>query len=209
MLNLSPFQYENHTIRAQTGEAGEPWFNANDVCGALEMGNARQALSTHVNPADFRKLDTIDGVGRVQQANHVNESGLYALILGSTKPKTKGLKDKLLSQISGLRVILESLKTFEVPDDIPDMYVYAIRNTVTGNVKLGISRNPETRVKQLQTGNDCKLELVAYQKAYNRFADERALHIANQSKHITGEWFSGEVVEAIQPNSSPATWQGF
>jgi BRO family, N-terminal domain/Meiotically up-regulated gene 113 len=198
MLNLSPFQYENHTIRAQTGEAGEPWFNANDVCGALGYAHPIQALASHVERGHIRKMCVLTA-GGPQQVNYISEQGVYKLIMGSRRPNAAKLKDKLLSQINGLRVILESLKTFEVPDDIPDMYVYAIRNTVTGNVKLGISRNPEARVKQLQIGNDCKLELVAYQKAYNRFADERALHIANQSKRIIGEWFSGEAVEAIPP----------
>ena len=99
MLNLSPFQYENHTIRAQTGEAGEPWFNANDVCGALEMGNARQALESHVDKDDVQKLDTIDSLGRVQQTNHVNESGMYALIMGSTKPEAKKFKRWVTSEV--------------------------------------------------------------------------------------------------------------
>ena len=89
--------------------------------------------------------------------------------------------------------VLKALQDFEVPDDLPGMYVYAIRNTVTGNVKLGISRNPEARLKQLQTGNDCRLELVAMRPAAARFADEKALHNANAHARLSGEWFDGSV----------------
>ena len=98
---------------------------------------------------------------------------------------------------SDLQAVLSALDAFEVPEECVDMYVYAIRNTTTGNIKLGISRNPEQRLKQLQTGNDCALELVAYRKAENRFQDETALHYAHSAAHIRGEWFDQSAVSAI------------
>ncbi|WP_374240656.1 Bro-N domain-containing protein [Zoogloea sp.] len=62
------------------------------MCAALDFGNPRQALESHVDADDVQKLDTIDSLGRTQRANHVNESGLYALILGSTKDTAKRFK---------------------------------------------------------------------------------------------------------------------
>jgi hypothetical protein len=56
------------------------WFNANDVCEALELGNPSQAIKSHVDADDLQKLEVIDNLGRKQRANHVNESGAYALI---------------------------------------------------------------------------------------------------------------------------------
>lgn len=93
--------------------------------------------------------------------------------------------------------ILNAIRDFEVPEECADMYVYAIRNATTGNIKLGISRNPEQRLKQLQTGNDCALELVAYSRAENRFQDEAALHHAHAAAHIRGEWFDKSAAFAI------------
>lgn len=58
MNQLLPFQFEAHTLRAQIDELGQPWFNANDVCEALELGNARQAVDSHVATEDVQKLDT-------------------------------------------------------------------------------------------------------------------------------------------------------
>ena len=91
MSDMIPFQFENKDLRVVRDEDGEPWFNATDVCDALELGNARQALESHVDAEDVQKLDTLTPGGR-QRQNHVNESGLYALILGSTKDAAKRFK---------------------------------------------------------------------------------------------------------------------
>ena len=99
MSTIIPFQFETHALRVQVDDASQPWFNANDVCEALQLGNARQALESHVDGDDVQKLDTIDSLGRTQRANHVNESGLYALILGSTKDAAKRFKRWVTSEV--------------------------------------------------------------------------------------------------------------
>ena len=83
MPNIIPFNYEGESVRVSLDEMGEPWFNAKDVCGILGYSNPRKALADHVDPDDVTKRDAIDEIGRTQQTNHVNESGLYALIFGS------------------------------------------------------------------------------------------------------------------------------
>lgn len=89
---LVPLQFDNQTLRVQLDDAGQPWFNANDVCEVLDMGNPSQAMKSHVDPDDLQKLEVTDSLGRNQLANHVNESGLYSLILGSNKPEAKRFK---------------------------------------------------------------------------------------------------------------------
>ena len=91
MSAIIPFQFEAHAVRVQVDDAGLPWFNASDVCDALEMGNPSQAIKSHVDAEDLQKLETLTAGGR-QRQNHVNESGLYALILGSTKDAAKRFK---------------------------------------------------------------------------------------------------------------------
>lgn len=85
------FNFGDASIRAHVDKVGVPWFNANDVCDALQIGNARQAIDTHVDDDDFQKMDTLTGGGS-QRQNHINESGLYALIFGSAKPEAKKFK---------------------------------------------------------------------------------------------------------------------
>ena len=96
------------------------------------------------------------------------------------------------------KAVIEAINEFEVPDDLPDMYVYAIRERETGRIKLGISKDPERRLAQLQVGNSQDLELVAYRKAENRYADESKAHLLNADIHIRGEWFDHEAAHCLQ-----------
>jgi prophage antirepressor-like protein len=91
MSAIIPFQFEAHAVRVQVGGAGLPWFNASDVCSVLAFGNSRQAIESNVDAEDVQKLDILTPGGR-QRQNHVNESGLYALIFGSTKDAAKRFK---------------------------------------------------------------------------------------------------------------------
>ena len=91
MSAIIPFQFEARAVRVQVDDAGQPWFNASDVCTILEFSNSRQAIESHVDAEDVQKLDTLTAGGH-QRQNHVNESGLYALILGSTKDAAKRFK---------------------------------------------------------------------------------------------------------------------
>ena len=71
----------------------EPWFAASDVCKALEIGNASQAL-TRLD--DDEKMTTIisndSAVTGKSQMSFVNEPGLYSLILGSRKKEARQFK---------------------------------------------------------------------------------------------------------------------
>lgn len=91
MSNIIPFQFNDNSIRVNMDD-GEPWFNANDVCCVLGYVNSHKALSDHVDRDDLTKRDTIDSLGRIQQSNHINESGMYSLIFGSTKESAKTFK---------------------------------------------------------------------------------------------------------------------
>ena len=85
------FNFGSTSIRAQVDAVGIPWFNANDVCDALELTNPRKALADHVDPEDVTQSDTLTP-GGLQKLNHVNEPGLYALIFGSRKESAKRFK---------------------------------------------------------------------------------------------------------------------
>ena len=92
------FNFGNASIRAQVDAAGVPWFNANDVCAALELVNPHDALAKHVDPEDVTQSDTLTSGGK-QLTNHVNESGLYALIFGSRKESAKRFKRWVTSEV--------------------------------------------------------------------------------------------------------------
>ena len=80
------------TIRTMSNPQGEPVFCAKDVAEALGYKNTRDSLKRHVDDDDVVKHDTIDRLGRTQQAIFINESGLYALILSSKLDSAKRFK---------------------------------------------------------------------------------------------------------------------
>jgi hypothetical protein len=100
---------------------------------------------------------------------------------------------------NALQELLTALEAFDIPDDLPqDLFLYAIRECETGNIKLGISRDPRARLNQLQTGNSSRLELVAIRPAVNRFADERAVHADADAYRLRGEWFTAQALDILQ-----------
>jgi len=156
----------------------------------------------------IRKLLVVDGdfskeVHEFSQEYRGNNYSAYKLttlasmiVLSSlTSDKARHLKRAIFSSMSSaiglehIKSLIEAIDNFEIPDDLCDLSVYAIRNEATGAIKLGISRNPEARLKQLQTGCDGILVLVAVKHAPQRFADEAILHEKYESKRIRGEWF--------------------
>lgn len=73
-------------------------------------------------------------------------------------------------------------------------YIYIISND-EGYIKVGVSKQPEKRVKQLQTGNEHKLTLL-FTEEFNctrkhLLKIERSLHLHLQQVSIKnqGEWF--------------------
>lgn len=127
---------------------------------------------------------------------------LYILLNAMIYLLGEEIKIKVFDAISDLHNVLNQLGNFEIPEDILDqvkepLYVYAIREVGTGNVKLGISRNPENRVSELQTGNSNQLELVGC-KQVKSFRDERLLHRKMNKYHIHGEWFTKQAIRGIK-----------
>ena len=69
------------------GNNDEPLFCLADICRSLELrqGDVRQRLNDGV----VSTQPIIDSLGREQQANFINEDGLYDVILDSRKPEAK------------------------------------------------------------------------------------------------------------------------
>lgn len=66
-------------------------------------------------------------------------------------------------------------------------YIYYVAATGSDVVKVGISRNPWSRVSDLQTGSAAKFELLATLKTTAR--SEKALHKLLAQSRESGEWF--------------------
>ena len=95
-------------VRTATDEKGEPWFCAKDLCDALGYKRADNAVRQHVNPYDALKQCVWVEVGKKKDGTpakrltpmiFVNESGFYALVLGSKLPSALMFKDWVTSVV--------------------------------------------------------------------------------------------------------------
>lgn len=131
--------------------------------------------------------------GEIQRQYNLDLKTFLALITFMRADIGLKVFDQVIQNTTQAINVISALNNFEVPDNLPDMYVYYIQNEDSGAVKIGISKNPETRLKQLQIGCDGKLKLLGYRLAENRFSDEAIEHKKHKDNHIHGEWFNAYV----------------
>lgn len=82
----------------------EPWFVAKDVCDVLAYKDVSMSLARHVDDEDRQpfNLNSTTNRGAIRgnpRVSVINESGLYALILGSKKPEAKAFKKWVTSVV--------------------------------------------------------------------------------------------------------------
>ncbi len=96
-------------VRTATDEKGEPWFCAKDLCDVLGYKKASEAVRQHVNSSDTVKrgvtrivknrYGVCEGKLKIVQMIFVNESGFYALVLGSKLASAVKFKDWVTSVV--------------------------------------------------------------------------------------------------------------
>lgn len=84
---LQSFGFGDQLVRVFDRE-GSAWFVANDVCGALEIGNSRDAVS-RLEDDERGCVGITDAIGRERETTIISESGVYALIFTSRKAAAK------------------------------------------------------------------------------------------------------------------------
>ncbi|WP_228113077.1 phage antirepressor [Segatella copri] len=97
------------TVRTATDEKGEPWFCAKDLCDVLGYKNSSCAVNQHVRSSDVVKryvarlaknrFGVCEGKMQVVPMIFVNESGFYALVLGSKLASAVKFKDWVTSVV--------------------------------------------------------------------------------------------------------------
>jgi len=91
MSQLIPFQFEAHAITIHLDEAGQPWWEAQDVCVVLGIRDVSKAVAR-------LKL----GEKRTSESRNVliiNEKGLYRLIMRSNKPEAERFQDWVFGEV--------------------------------------------------------------------------------------------------------------
>jgi anti-repressor protein len=77
---------------------GQPWFCLTDVCKILDIKNVSDCKG-RLNRDGVVNTDTIDNLGRTQQANFINESNLYKVIFQSRKVEAEKFTEWVTSEV--------------------------------------------------------------------------------------------------------------
>jgi prophage antirepressor-like protein len=95
---ITAFEFHDNRVRVEIVD-GVEFFVAVDVAAILGYKNARQAVRSHVSKQDRKGVQVLDTPGGRQTLLGVNESGLYALIMGSKKPEARIFKQWVTSEV--------------------------------------------------------------------------------------------------------------
>ena len=90
---IQPFDFKGHKVRTLTFETGQTWWVLKDVCEVLGLSNpsrvAQRLDDDEVSKFDLRPNSELGRGLFNTEANIVNESGLYKIVLRSDKPEAK------------------------------------------------------------------------------------------------------------------------
>ena len=85
-----------------------------------------------------------------------------------------------------------------IPVNRESIKLYFIQEGMRGPIKIGLSKDPQERLKALQTGNSKKLRMLWYIEP-KTLEVESILHKAFDEHRICGEWFypNGDLLNLI------------
>jgi prophage antirepressor-like protein len=106
MTNLTQFAFQSNQVRLLVLD-NEPWFVAKDVAQVLEYVDNRRMLDLVdeedkqvINPQKIEAAKIAESFSsNTFKVSIINESGLYAVIFGSTKPSAKAFKKWVTSEV--------------------------------------------------------------------------------------------------------------
>lgn len=174
---------------------GDPWFVAKDIAVALGYSRPNDVLAK-LDADERRHIQDPNSIHDVHTLNAISETGLFKIISRCRKKSAKKLQKLILSNVTlSKERVLGMFCDLDI-EDFDQYFVYAVQEQETGRIKIGISKDPERRVKDLQTANSQKLRLLAFVPAPHGYRDERIAH-EKAGNHVRGEWFDCGTDKAI------------
>lgn len=141
-------------IRTAVAADGQPLFCLADLCQSLglEVNNTIRRLSGGV----CSKHPITDTLGRVQQANFVNEDGLYDVILDSRKPEARAFRKWITSEV------LPSIRrtgayAVTIPGETQEQMI--ARALITAQQTMARQENEIALLRQLNSEKERTIEL--------------------------------------------------
>ena len=184
MNNIQVFNNPQFGTVRTAGTADNPTFCLSDVCRILDLGNPSQ-VKARLGDGVISNEVIQDSLGRTQQANFVNEDGLYDVILDSRKPEAKAFRKWVTSEV------LPSIRKH-------GMYA-------TGETIEQILTSPENAILILQAIQKERKERLAAQQQVEKLEaqaieDKPKVIYADAVKGSTSACLIGELAKMIAQN---------
>jgi hypothetical protein len=131
------------------------------------------------------------GIGRIRRSSGTRSQGILLDIMASLDAIYEDGRLDVLEMVRDGEIRPIDVFRFKV-EQVPSIerrkqYVYVIRATHSGNVKIGIAVDPTARLLDLQCSNWEELEIVATIRGSRE--DERKIHRRFAEHRIAREWF--------------------
>lgn len=75
--------------------------------------------------------------------------------------------------------------------------IYLIKSLNEGVYKIGVSKSPNKRLKEVQTGNPSPIDILYLYETENAYKIEKALHNRYSQYNTHGEWFELSIKEEL------------
>lgn len=154
---------------------------------------------------DFRRDNFIKSKskirGRLFTCYDITKNGAMLLCLGLSSPKAALKKESLINSFDSNSIIEAIAIVSDIDVDIDfDNYIYIAKESCSKRYKIGISKNPEQRIKNLNTGNPEKLTLIhSYKATEEGFKSESIVHALYADKRLNSEWFRKDIDLSLLP----------
>lgn len=186
--------------------------NLYKLFGYNEHRNLKQTVAKHLaafeslGPVIQFQTGTTEKGGRPSDAYALNLAQSL-LLSGLVKNSSGSKKVEVISALvqayekASLLSVLDIVANIDVDELEKDRFVYVVRESESGRYKIGISKDPAARVKQLNVGNPEKLELVhAYLATEDGYKSEALAHALFEKERLAGEWFNGSIDLTLLPS---------
>lgn len=200
MNDIKVFEHEKFGKVRTVLIEGEPWFVGIDVAKVLGYKNISRDIKRHVDSEDYRNYRNGSSEFNNRGITVVNESGLYALILGSSKKEAKEFKHWITSDVLpsirkyGMYAAEESLeKMICSPENMINICTMLL-NEQKKNKKLTAEKAKLTKKcgyldKILQSKNAISVTVIAKDYGMSAQVFNDLLHLLGiQYKLKSGTW---------------------
>lgn len=179
MSEIMPFNYGDRAVRTVMID-GEPWFVAVDVCAILDIRDASDAVR-RLDEDDRGLARVTDQLGRPQQTNIINESGLYELVIRSDKSEAKVFRRWIT------REVLPSIRRqgyYAVPEAQGRIESAArVLQTLRGIVEPGWLEAKARILAGRALGEMAEVNPINHPLTVSEFLDEKGFTVTQQRKH--------------------------